>query len=130
MNNSITVYGIKNCDTVKKALKFLAGHSISYEFIDYRERPISEKQYEDFKDAVGIEELVNRRSTTFRSLSEKEKQSIDFELISKYPTLIKRPVLIKNDKVVVGFNEKKYLDFFTLSLLLIFKFFSDLIHVN
>ena len=56
MNNSITVYGIKNCDTVKKALKFLAGHSISYQFIDYRERPISEKQYEDFKDAVGIEE--------------------------------------------------------------------------
>jgi arsenate reductase len=111
MNNSITVYGIKNCDTVKKALKFLAGHYISYEFIDYRERPISEKQYEDFKDAVGIEELVNRRSTTYRSLSEKEKQSIDFELISKYPTLIKRPVLIKNDKVVVGFNEKKYLDF-------------------
>ena len=86
MNHSITVYGIKNCDTVKKALKFLAGHSISYQFIDYRERPISEKQYENFKDAVGIEELVNRRSTTFRSLSEKEKQSIDFELISKYPT--------------------------------------------
>ena len=47
MNNSITVYGIKNCDTVKKALKFLAGHSISYQFIDYRERPISEKQYEE-----------------------------------------------------------------------------------
>ena len=66
MNNSITVYGIKNCDTVKKALKFLAGHSISYEFIDYRERPISEKQYEDFKDAVGIEELVNRRRSEER----------------------------------------------------------------
>ena len=66
MNHSITVYGIKNCDTVKKAFKFLAGHSISYEFIDYRERPISKKQYEDFKDAVGIEELVNRRSITFQ----------------------------------------------------------------
>ncbi|MDP6163024.1 MAG: Spx/MgsR family RNA polymerase-binding regulatory protein [Candidatus Thioglobus sp.] len=111
MNNAVTIYGIKNCDTVKKALKFLINHSISYEFIDYREKPISQKQYEGFKKAVGIEVLVNRRSTTYRSLSENEKQSIDFELISKYPTLIKRPVLIKDEKVVVGFNEKKYLDF-------------------
>ncbi len=111
MNNAVTIYGIKNCDTVKKALNFLASHSIVYEFIDYREKPISEKQYDNFKNAVGIEEFVNRRSTTYRSLSDNEKQSIDFELISKYPTLIKRPVLTKDDKVIVGFNEKKYLDF-------------------
>ena len=111
MNNAITIYGIKNCDTVKKALKFLTSHSISYEFIDYRERPILEKQYEHLKKAVGIELLVNRRSTTYRNLSDNEKQSIGYELISKYPTLIKRPVLIKDDEVIVGFNEKKYLDF-------------------
>ena len=111
MNNAITIYGIKNCDTVKKALKFLSSHSISYEFIDYRERPISEKQYEDFRNAVGIEELVNRRSTTYRTLSDDEKQSMGYELISKHPTLIKRPVLTIDDEVIVGFNEKKYLDF-------------------
>ena len=111
MSNVVTIYGIKNCDTVKKALKFLSSHSISYEFIDYRERPISEKQYEDFRNAVGIEELVNRRSTTYRTLSDDEKQSIGYELISKHPTLIKRPVLIKDDEVIVGFQEKKYLDF-------------------
>ena len=111
MSNAVTIYGIKNCDTVKKALKFLSSHSISYEFIDYRERPISDKQYEYLKKAVGIELLVNRRSTTYRNLSDNEKQSIGYELISKYPTLIKRPVLIKDDEVIVGFNEKKYLDF-------------------
>ena len=111
MNNAVTIYGIKNCDTVKKAVKFLTTHSISYEFIDYRERPILEKQYEHLKKAVGIEQLVNKRSTTYRTLSDDEKQSIGYELISKYPTLIKRPVLTKDDEVIVGFNEKKYLDF-------------------
>ena len=111
MSNVVTIYGIKNCDRVKKALKFLTSHSISYEFIDYRERPISEKQYEYLKKAVGIELLVNRRSTTYRNLSDNEKQSIGYELISKHPTLIKRPVLIKDDEVIVGFQEKKYLDF-------------------
>ena len=111
MSNVVTIYGIKNCDRVKKAVKFLTSHSISYEFIDYRERPILEKQYEHLKKAVGIEQLVNRRSTTYRTLSDDEKQSIGYELISKYPTLIKRPVLIKDDEVIVDFNEKKYLDF-------------------
>ena len=68
MNNSITVYGIKNCDTVKKALKFLAGHSISYQFIDYRERPISEKQYEDFILTTERDQFQKNNMKTLRML--------------------------------------------------------------
>ena len=60
--------------------------------------------------AVGIELLINKRSTTYRSLTDNEKQNIDYELVSKYPTLIKRPVLIQNEDVMVGFSEKKYLE--------------------
>ena len=60
--------------------------------------------------AVGIELLINKRSTTYRSLTDNEKQNIGYELVSKYPTLIKRPVLIQNGDVMVGFSEKKYLE--------------------
>ena len=111
MSDIVKIYGIKNCDTVKKALKFLASIPISYEFIDYRENPISENLFERMHQAIGLELLINKRSTTFRSLSDIDKQNIDYQLVTKYPTLIKRPVLIKNDEVIVGFSEKKYLEF-------------------
>ena len=62
------------------------------------------------KQGVGLELLINKRSTTYRSLTDNEKQNIDYELVSKYPTLIKRPVLIQNGDVIVGFSEKKYLE--------------------
>ena len=111
MNDIVKIYGIKNCDTVKKALKFLTSISMSYEFIDYRENPISENLFERMHQAVGFELLINKRSITFRSLSDSDKQNIDYQLVTKYPTLIKRPVLIKNDEVIVGFSEKKYSEF-------------------
>ncbi|MEC7595854.1 MAG: Spx/MgsR family RNA polymerase-binding regulatory protein [Pseudomonadota bacterium] len=111
MSDIVKIYGIKNCDTVKKALKFLANISISYEFIDYRENPISENLFERMKQAIGLELLINKRSTTFRSLTDSDKQNIDYQLVTKYPTLIKRPVLIKNDEVIVGFSDKKYSEF-------------------
>ena len=111
MNNTVTIYGIKNCDTVKKALKFLLSQSISHEFIDYRESPISKHLFDEIQDAVGLEILINKRSTTYRALSDTEKKNINYELVSKHPTLIKRPVLLKNNEVMVGFDEKKYIDF-------------------
>lgn len=110
MTDSLKIYGIKNCDTVKKALKFLSSKSLSHEFIDFRENLISEDLYKTMEKAVGIELLINKRSTTYRSLTDNEKQNIDYELVSKYPTLIKRPVLIQNGDVMVGFSEKKYLE--------------------
>ena len=57
---------------------------------------------------VGLEILINKRSSTYRSLTDDEKQNIGYELVSKYPTLIKRPVLIQNGDVMVGFSEKQY----------------------
>ena len=110
MTDSLKIYGIKNCDTVKKALKFLSSKSLPHEFIDFRENLISEDLYKTMEKAVGIELLINKRSTTYRSLTDNEKQNIDYELVSKYPTLIKRPVLIQNGDVMVGFSEKKYLE--------------------
>lgn len=108
MTGSLTIYGIKNCDTVKKALKFLSSKSLPHEFIDFRENLISEDLYETMVQGVGLEFLINKRSTSYRSLTDMEKQNIGYELVSKYPTLIKRPVLIQNGEVMVGFSEKQY----------------------
>ena len=108
MTTSLTIYGIKNCDTVKKALKFLSSKSLPYEFIDFRENLISEDLYKIMEHEVGLEMLINKRSSTYRSLTDDEKQNIGYELVSKYPTLIKRPVLIQNRDVMVGFSEKQY----------------------
>ena len=110
-NDLLTIYGIKNCDTVRKALKFLSSKSLFYEFIDYRDNPISKELFEIMKQGVGIDLLINKRSTTFKVLTDKQKQNINYELVTQYPTLIKRPVLIKNGNVMVGFSEKKYLEF-------------------
>ena len=108
MAGSLTIYGIKNCDTVKKALKFLSSKSLPHEFIDFRENLISEDLYKTMEQVVGLEMLINKRSSTYRSLTDDEKQNIGYELVSKYPTLIKRPVLIQNGDVMVGFSEKQY----------------------
>ena len=108
MAGSLTIYGIKNCDTVKKALKFLSSKSLPHEFIDFRENLISEDLYKTMEQGVGLEMLINKRSSTYRLLTDDEKQNIGYEIVSKYPTLIKRPVLIQNGEVMVGFSEKQY----------------------
>ena len=112
MSEMVQIYGIKNCDAVKKALNFLSSISYSFEFIDYRENPISRDLFKKLEQSVGLDLLINKRSTSFRSLTEEEKQSINYDLVSRYPTLIKRPVLIQNESVLVGFSEKKYSEFF------------------
>ena len=111
MSDIVQIYGIKNCDTVKKALKFLSSQSFSYEFIDYRENPISRDLFEKMEQGVGLDLLINKRSTSYRTLSDEEKLNINYELVAQYPTLIKRPVLIQNGNVMVGFSDKKYSEF-------------------
>ena len=108
MNKSIQVYGIKNCDTVKKALVYLNDCGIDYQFIDFRQNPISQQVLKKMVDSVGWELLINKRSTTYRSLSEEEKSSINYDLVLSLPTLIKRPVLIQGENIVVGFNDQQY----------------------
>ena len=107
------IYGIKNCDTVKKALKYLSTNDIAHEFIDFRVDPISKNEFQKMIEKVGLEILINKRSTTYRTLTESDKDNIDYELILKYPTLIKRPVLTHNGKMIVGYSENKYSDFFS-----------------
>ena len=108
MNKSIKVYGIKNCDTVKKAIVYLNDSGIDFQFIDFRHNPISQQVLKKMVDSVGWELLINRRSTTYRSLSEEEKSNINYDLVLKLPTLIKRPILIQGEKTMVGFSEHQY----------------------
>ena len=108
MNKSIQVYGIKNCDTVKKAIVYLNDCGINYQFIDFRQNPISQQLLKKMVESVGWELLINKRSTTYRSLSEEEKSNINYDLVLKLPTLIKRRVLIQGEKTMVGFSEQQY----------------------
>jgi len=107
----IKMYGIKNCDTIKKAQRFLKAQGVNFEFIDFRDQPIDEKTLQSFVDALGWEQLINKRSTTYRNLTDKEKKDITLELTLKNPTLIKRPVLVTTAGIRVGFSEKSYSSF-------------------
>ena len=107
-----TVYGIKNCDTVKKALKWLDKNNIAYRFHDLRQDGISKTDLQQWTKAVSWELLLNRRSTTWRQLPDKDKSDIDADkalsLMLAQPTLIKRPVISKGKTILVGFNDNEY----------------------
>lgn len=107
-----TVYGIKNCDTVKKALKWLDTHHIAYRFHDLRQDGVSKTELQQWTRAIGWEVLLNRRSTTWRQLPGKETTDIDaskaVSLMLANPTLIKRPVIIHEKTILVGFNDAEY----------------------
>lgn len=110
------LYGIKNCDTVKKARKWLTEHAIEYTFHDFRQDGLDPAQLHAWSQAVGWETLLNRRGTTWRQLNQAERKDIDEDhalmLMHDLPTLIKRPVLEYQDEVVVGFAEKRYAEIF------------------
>ena len=106
----IKMYGIKNCDTIKKAQKFLDSHGVEFEFIDFRQSPINESTLQSFIDVLGWDKLVNKRSTTYRNFNDDEKLNITLALTLKNPTLIKRPILVIGNEIRVGFNEKLYSD--------------------
>lgn len=106
------MYGIKNCDTIKKARKFLDKHKVVFEFIDFREQPINQATLQEFVDALGWDKVINKRSTTYRNLTDDQKLNITLELTLKNPTLIKRPVLVTDADIRVGFSEKSYSELF------------------
>jgi len=106
----IKMYGIKNCDIIKKAQKFLDSHGVEFEFIDFRQSPINESTLQSFIDTLGWDKLVNKRSTTYRNFTDDEKLNITLALTLKNPTLIKRPVLVMGNEIRVGFSEKLYSD--------------------
>lgn len=102
------IYGIKNCDTVKKTLKFFDQRGMTYDFIDFKTTPPSCEQVRKWAERVGVKKLFNTRSTTYRNLKLKE-QSLDddakIEWMCKEPLLIKRAVVETDDTVVVGYDE-------------------------
>ncbi|MFV1998379.1 MAG: ArsC family reductase [Acidiferrobacterales bacterium] len=109
----ITVYGIKNCDTVKKACRWLDAKGLEYELHDFRIDGITKDQVTSWARTLGWEALLNRRSTTWRNLGAKEKSALTeskaISLMVKNPTLIKRPVVNIGKRYLLGFSEEIFL---------------------
>jgi Spx/MgsR family transcriptional regulator len=107
-----TLYGIKNCDTVRKARKWLEAHGVEYTFHDVRSDGLDKKALSVWVKAVGWEVLLNRRGTTWRKLPDTDKESINeanaIKLMLVQPAMIKRPVLIHKKITHVGFKPGEY----------------------
>ena len=107
-----TIYGIKNCDTMKRAFAWLRDHSIDYEFHDYKKAGVSADMLESWTSQAGWEKLLNTRGTTWRKLSEEQRADMSEkkaqQLMQQQPSLIKRPVLSHGSKILVGFDDKAY----------------------
>jgi arsenate reductase len=113
MAKPITIYGIKNCDTMKKARAWLDKNGVDYSFHDYKTAGIERKRLEQWCSKVGWETLLNRAGTTFRKLPDKDKAGLDARkavaLMLAQPSMIKRPVLdLGGGKLLVGFNPQSY----------------------
>ena len=110
---TVTIYGIKNCDTMKKARTWLDARSIAYAFHDYKAEGIDATSLQRWVDALGWETVLNRAGTTFRALPDAEKQGLDADkaiaLMLAQPSMIKRPVLdLGQGKTIVGFKPDIY----------------------
>lgn len=112
-----TLYGIKNCDTIKKARAWLKANNIDYTFHDYRQDGLDTQWLQQAEDALSWELMLNKRGTTFRQLSEEQKQGVDkttaLALMLEYPAMIKRPILIHNQQYFVGFKADQYAEVFS-----------------
>jgi arsenate reductase len=108
----ITIYGIRNCDTVKKARGWLDAHGVAYEFHDYKVSGIDRASLERWMRSVGWEVLLNRAGTTFRKLPDTAKSGLTearaIKLMLEQPSMIKRPVLERGRTLLVGFSEERY----------------------
>jgi Spx/MgsR family transcriptional regulator len=108
----VNLYGIPNCDTMKKARTWLESHGIEYRFHDYKKTGIDRDTLAAWAQVVGWETLLNRTGTTFRKLPDSAKQDLDerraLKLMLEQPSMIKRPVLESGKKLLVGFSPEKY----------------------
>lgn len=106
------IYGISNCDTVKKAKNWLDSHNVDYQFHDFRKDGINKDIINGWLKTVGWDKILNKRSTSWRNLDASTQQAINatnvVDLLVENPTLIKRPVLDVNDIITVGFNSDTY----------------------
>ena len=108
----ITLFGIPNCDTIKKARKWLGDHDVDYRFHDFRKDGLEKSALEQWVKSAGWETLLNQRGTTWRQLPENDKTDINeskaIRLMLAHPAMIKRPVLVMGKTVLVGFSEQDY----------------------
>ena len=112
MSKSITIYGIKNCDTMKKARAWLDSHGVKYQFHDYKSEGIGKDMLKEWCEELGWETLLNRAGTTFRKLPDADRDGLNekkaLALMAEQPSMIKRPVLDLGKKRLVGFRPDIY----------------------
>lgn len=113
-----TVYGIKNCDTMKKAFRWLEDNNIEYTFHDYRKDGLERDLLTSWIEQLGWEEVVNKRGTTWRKLDSETQNSMNNEnavtILIEQPAMIKRPLLIHNQTLTLGFKADQYATIFGL----------------
>lgn len=109
---TVTIYGIKNCDTMQKAFKWLEARGVAYEFHDYKKAGVTTGQLTRWCDAAGWQTVLNRAGTTFRKLDDAEKRDLTQDkaiaLMAGQPSMIKRPVLDVDGKLEIGFKPERY----------------------
>ncbi len=110
------IYGIKNCDTMKKAFRWLDEHGVSYEFHDYKKQDIDENVLRAAINEHGWEEVINRRGATWRKLPDDVQNTINetaaIKIAGENPSIIKRPLLVHQSKTYLGFKDETYAQIF------------------
>ena len=109
----IKLYGIPNCDTVKKARRWLADHNIEYQFHDFKKAGVPEAPLQAWLEHFGWEIVLNRKGRTWRQLSEDDRAGVTDiasakSILLQKPSMIKRPILECGDNVIIGFNEAEF----------------------
>ena len=107
----IVVFGLSNCDSCRKALTWLRSQKIEYNFVDYRKNVLEESTLSNWITDVGWENILNRRSSTWRDLSSEKKEDLTADsaktLMLEFPTLIKRPIIETGGRILIGFKEEQ-----------------------
>ena len=108
----LRMYGIKNCDTVRRACAYLEKHHVNYQFYDFNEGVLTSAQLNHWLQQIDWQILLNKRSLTWRRLAKSEKENLHrnnvMSLLLEKPTIIKRPVLLIDDHIIIGFTEDNY----------------------
>ncbi len=111
------MYGIPNCDTIKKARKWLEAEGVDYQFHDYRKQGIDAEMIKEFCADLGWENVLNKRGTTYRQLSQQQKDGLSettaIALLVEQPAMIKRPIIKHNGQLHIGFKADSYATIFT-----------------
>ena len=111
----VKIFGIKNCDTMKKAFTWLNEHGVAHEFTDYKKAGVAEAHLPDWNARAGWQKLLNTRGLMWKKLSDDERAAVDeskaLQLMAQYPALIKRPVLDTGTQLIVGFSPETYAEY-------------------